>query len=265
MISNYKGASIKALVMDLDGTLLDNSKCISPYSQKVLRQCKNSGILLGIATARSIYQGRCFAKQIGADIILCDNGAYMECGGKCVLSNTINAQTSSALINMLLAHDEIVGTITMESLIEYKVIKNGFLSGAVSWNGKIEIDTYKITAEIFVPQYVRYLESEFPQCKIIPFREKNWYRFSDRNACKGQIVNYLIGKVGLLKENIVAFGDDLNDLDMIKKAGHSVAMGNAIKEIQMVADDICDDNNHNGVANYIVKHLIEGTMTIENT
>mgnify|MGYP001144045420 FL=1 len=52
---------------------------------------------------------------------------------------------------------------------------------------------------------------------------------------------------------------------MIKKAGHSVAMGNAIKEIQMVADDICDDNNHNGVANYIVKHLIEGTMTIENT
>lgn len=70
MISNYKGASIKALIMDLDGTLLDNSKCISPYSQKVLRQCKNSGILLGIATARSIYQGRCFAKQIGADIIL---------------------------------------------------------------------------------------------------------------------------------------------------------------------------------------------------
>ncbi len=53
-----------------------------------------------------------------------------------------------------------------------------------------------------------------------------------------------------------AFGDDVNDLEMIQNCGVGIAVANAIDEIKAVADDICDTNDHDGVAKWLEEHVL---------
>lgn len=59
--------------------------------------------------------------------------------------------------------------------------------------------------------------------------------------------------VGIDLGEMMAFGDDLNDYDMIAQCGTGVAMGNALLEIKEIADDITDSNDEGGVTRYIEK------------
>ena len=55
---------------------------------------------------------------------------------------------------------------------------------------------------------------------------------------------------------LVAFGDDMNDLEMIKNCGTGVAVENALDEIKNVAKYICGTNNDDGVAKWLEKYML---------
>ena len=57
--------------------------------------------------------------------------------------------------------------------------------------------------------------------------------------------------MGIKREEVLAFGDSLNDLSMLEYAGHSVAVGNARIEVKAAADEVCLSNDEDGVASYI--------------
>jgi hydroxymethylpyrimidine pyrophosphatase-like HAD family hydrolase len=64
------------------------------------------------------------------------------------------------------------------------------------------------------------------------------------------------GQYGIDQKHIIAFGDDMNDLDMLQFAGHGVAMKNARPAILAIADaQTPNDNQHDGVANYLADYL----------
>lgn len=58
------------------------------------------------------------------------------------------------------------------------------------------------------------------------------------------------------KSEIVAFGDDMNDKEMLVSMGSGVAMGNAIEEVKVIADYICDTNDNDGVAKWLDENII---------
>ena len=62
-------------------------------------------------------------------------------------------------------------------------------------------------------------------------------------------------KLGIHSDQIIAFGDAKNDLEMIKLAGHGVAMGNACDELKECADEVTLTNNENGIV-HTLNHLI---------
>lgn len=73
---------------------------------------------------------------------------------------------------------------------------------------------------------------------------------------KAWAVQYLAQKLNITQDNIVAFGDEHNDLEMLKHAGWGVAMKNATPHLKKAADDITlDDNDHDGLAKYLQKYL----------
>jgi hydroxymethylpyrimidine pyrophosphatase-like HAD family hydrolase len=55
---------------------------------------------------------------------------------------------------------------------------------------------------------------------------------------------------------IAAFGDDLNDIDLLRYAGYGVAMENALDEVKAVADYICDTNDNDGVAKWLEDNML---------
>jgi len=75
-------------------------------------------------------------------------------------------------------------------------------------------------------------------------------------AGKSKAVAALADHWGISIKDVVAFGDDTNDIDMLRHCGIGVAMGNAIDEVKSAADDICDTNENDGIAKWLEKHVL---------
>ena len=75
--------------------------------------------------------------------------------------------------------------------------------------------------------------------------------FNPLTATKGIALEAEARILGFRPENVMAFGDSLNDLSMLRAAGWSVAVANGREEIRAQCCDVCGDNNHDGVACYL--------------
>ena len=71
------------------------------------------------------------------------------------------------------------------------------------------------------------------------------------NASKGNALSFLSSYLGFRCEDVIAFGDSLNDLSMIQAAGRGVLMKNGRTELRTLSDDICESNQEDGVAEYL--------------
>lgn len=72
---------------------------------------------------------------------------------------------------------------------------------------------------------------------------------------KGTACEYVYQKLGICKEDTYAFGDGVNDVEMIQLVGHGVAMGNAVEELKEVADEVTLSVDDHGIAAYFDKYL----------
>ena len=78
----------------------------------------------------------------------------------------------------------------------------------------------------------------------------------NREASKWTSTKQLSEKLGISIDDIIAFGDDYNDLEMIKNAGIGIAMGNAEESVKKVADFVTNTNMNDGIANYIKENIL---------
>lgn len=72
---------------------------------------------------------------------------------------------------------------------------------------------------------------------------------------KWNAITYLLDRLNIKKEEVIAIGDNINDIQMIKNAGLGIAMGGSNPKVIEVADDVTDDNSHEGVANALKKFV----------
>ncbi len=79
---------------------------------------------------------------------------------------------------------------------------------------------------------------------------------TNENVNKWSAIEFLIHELGIEPIQVVAIGDNVNDIEMIKNAGLGIAMGNSCPEVKQFADFITLDNNSNGVSNAIEKNIL---------
>ena len=72
---------------------------------------------------------------------------------------------------------------------------------------------------------------------------------------KGTAVQYIYERLNISKENTYAFGDGVNDMEMLELVGHGIAMGNAVEPLKQIADDITLSVSEEGIADYFQKHF----------
>ncbi len=82
-----------------------------------------------------------------------------------------------------------------------------------------------------------------------------YIEINSRMCSKGTALKVLATSLGMTKENVAAMGDSDNDIIMLAYAGHSFAMGNGTEFVRQIADEVTDDNMHNGVGKAIEKIL----------
>jgi len=243
------------IVSDLDGTLLRDDKTISERTISILEQCRKSGIKVIYATARGGSAGKVAPGELfDGRVVMSGAVAYV---GESVVYNCLIPYT---MARPLLAACDQRGLKTASEISgmhysnfnvsdEWPFITNYKMVNFLEHN----IDAEKIYALVKNADDVAFIENNLPKDLYLSVSRDNMAMIMHKNATKAKAVAKLAQLFGVAPSEIVAFGDDLIDIDMLQYAGTGVAMGNALDEVKAVADYVCTSNEEDGIAEWILK------------
>lgn len=243
--------NLKAIVLDLDGTLLRSNGSISEYTLKVLQECKNRGILVVIATARFWFKAEKYIDMILPDYAILADGTQIYHDGKLIHGYAMNKEQSQGLISELLCKADFnfeasVGKELLCSSTGIDEIWRRTSDFKKLWS----VPVYKIAAVLKGHEEAKELAGKY-DCRLYSYRDEDLYGFACSNSGKYQAVVALGELLQIGLEEMIAFGDDENDYEIITNVGCGIAVDNAIPMIREVADDITESNDDDGVAKYI--------------
>ncbi len=252
---------IKMIITDLDNTLLRGDKSISEYTISTLMKHQEKGIKIAFATARSTQAASKFLDQFTPDIFIGYGGAVSFAGEEMISRFDIPADISSQLINKCLQEHEISYVHAINESIAYtnRIDSSDTDSSHYKYVDFSLIDNIsylKISLVTSNPHVVERIASDYPMLDMLRYTGENLFRFANRNAVKWNAVKAVAEYYNINTDMVVAFGDDINDLEMIRNCGVGVAVKNAIKEVKSVAKYICDINDNDGVAKWLEEHVL---------
>jgi len=118
------------------------------------------------------------------------------------------------------------------------------------------VDIEKINVDSITAEDATYIKQYMTGNMYLKVARDGLGMIMHKDATKSKALTELARIWGIAKTEIVAFGDDLNDIDMLSFAGIGIAMGNALDEVKAVADFICDDCDNNGVAKWLEENIL---------
>lgn len=251
----------KMLLFDLDGTLLKSDKSISKDTLAILSKCKDCGYIIGISTSRS--EQNCFSifKQFNPDVLITSGGALVKKDNKYLYKAVFTPERTNAIIEevrKICGYDcEITVDTTEQHFWNYKTDPKILDK---SWGDSVWTDyndfyeeALKICVEIFDDNKAKILKENLLDCDCIRFSDGEWYKFTKKGVTKENAIKIVCNSYKIGFEDVIAFGDDYADIEMLKIAGVGVAMGNAIKEVKEIADIVIESNDNDGIAKYLEK------------
>jgi Cof subfamily protein (haloacid dehalogenase superfamily) len=256
---------INLIVMDLDGTLLDDEKNISKYTLNILKECRFVGIKLAFATSRSESSSKRFIDLVSPDIVIVNNGALIKIDNKIFCKELLQKEIAEKIIKEIYGREN-VGEIKFETENGYYIICANEEDAYIVLGGKykylpigkkIENDLLKIRLELFDEKMVDEIKTKYNECDIIGFSNGKWYMIKNKEANKINAIRDVIKEIKVPINNVCAFGDDYNDIEMIKNCGMGIAMENGIDEIKKVAKYRCKKNNEDGVGKWIEENILK--------
>lgn len=250
---------IKMIVTDLDGTLLKDDKSISTHTETVIKQLRNNGILFVIATARPIRAVKTFLPWVRYDAAIFHNGAVVM--DHEILLKNLGIKNPRKVVNAILK-DKPNCKIAVES---NDVMYSNFNAGEI-WPGIDYIKTsdfkeleHSYAEKIIVDNHsienMNTLKKYITDDLYMLLSENRIVTIHNTQSTKMNGIRTLAERYNISPSQIVAFGDDYNDIDMLKLCGIGVAVENALSEVKNAADEITESNEQDGVAKWLERYL----------
>ncbi|MBQ1223230.1 MAG: HAD-IIB family hydrolase [Clostridia bacterium] len=247
---------IKAIITDLDRTLLRTDKSISEYTVGVLEQCRKKGILILAASARPIRDVAEFGKIVRFDAAIATNGAVVDLPGK-RLEYGIDNNTAEKELERLLTYRDIWlsvetdrGLFSDRDIPDWKpTVYGGFPKLPEG------VLLYKIIASSSEPSFYETAGNTLTRETYSTVADKTLIQIMSSDATKWKGVRQMLSHFGVDTENAVYFGDDNDDIEPIKNCGLGVAVANAIPAVISAADEIALSNDEDGVAVFLERVL----------
>ncbi len=245
---------IKAVIFDLDNTLLRSDKSLSDYSRGVLKRCRERGIHVLAASARPERTIREFGVFGEFEALVTLNGARVVLPGR-VLLNGIPGKTGETILEKLIKVPGAVVSVEMSGGI--------FASAPIpEWNANVfdgfpalpEGDLYKILVSNIDETDVRAAVTEDTYYTAI--EGGRLYQFMSRRAAKWNGVREMLSAFGLTPADAAYFGDDWDDVGPVKNCGLGVAMANAIPEVRAAADALAGWCDEDGAARFVEENIL---------
>lgn len=261
----------RLVVSDLDGTLLNSKKQISKRTVKAIQHLKRKNVLFVAATGRSDVMTKLYFRklQYGNLVIGCDGAVIRNIEtGEVLYEKALPGRTcrkafeicrNYGLSYYVFTKDELVGD---NSQNERLLIHQRF-NQSVERSDRIPIrfvddleeftkkhSVYKIAAshekKKYLDQVAEILKKEIDADAIRS--GKRVLAIKAKGVSKAEALCRLVGNLGISLEEVIAFGDEVNDMEMLKAAGLGIAMENADDMVKASADEITFSNDVDGVA-----------------
>ena len=253
---------IKMIITDLDNTLLRSDKTISEYTIDILKKCQAKGVKVAFATARSQQASLIVHKQFVPDIFINYGGALVSVGDTVIHRCYIPVDISSQIIKECLNTAEVLSVSAANESVAFSNDRKYIEPKDPShyqYNDFSKDLTYrylKISLRATDQAAVEKIAFHYPMCDMLRYTNEDLYRFANGYAVKWNAVKTVADYFNMDTENFAAFGDDYNDLEMLKKCGIGVAVKNAIDKVRFAAKYICEENDNDGVAKWIEKYAL---------
>lgn len=270
------------VAFDLDGTLLNSDKGISDYTRRVLNEAVKQGVVILPATGRPVTGiPKPVMELPGIRYAITANGARV-----------VDVQEDKILHEALLPYEK--GKELFDIFAKYDTYREVYYDGYGYATAEMVERIEEYMPIVPMIEYMRTTRHRVPDVDAM-FHEKKMsvdklqalFRTSEErdramkevkekvtgvavtsalannieangeDAQKGIALLKLGEILGIDRDEIMAFGDGSNDLDMIRRAGFGVAMENGIDEIREIADDITVTNDEHGVAKAIEKYVLK--------
>lgn len=268
--------SYKLIATDMDGTLLNSKNEISHENLKIIENLREKGIIFSVATGRLDTMVKAYLRQMHSDnpVISC-NGALVRnlASGKTYYEADIDtvdytkvfdicnkynlpfnvygsfamfSETENTRIKMWKKYNK---TLCQEDMLDMHIVKNIY----DEFNSKDKV--FKVLIEHQDLDFLKKIEDEINEIPGITAYKSATHLLDvmKKDVSKGNALKKLADILGIKKEEVIAIGDNVNDLSMISYAGVGIAMGNAEDCVKEAADFITDTNDNDGVAKALRK------------
>lgn len=261
---------IKMIVVDLDGTLLNINKGCSKNTKEYLKKLKELGYIIVIATGRVLMD--CVSVTDGAEfanyIIANSGGLIYDMDNKKIIKN--NYIDKLEVRRILESYNNDIDYITMCDLYCYNrygyndIKMDFFYDKNINDIDKFILDNSDIYHMIvkfkdtnLLDKYYKMYDSDKIDVLVMQdsFNENKWLEIFSEGVNKYNSIKYISKLENISNDNIIAFGDGRNDIDMIKNVGMGVAMGNALDIVKDVSKYITISHNEDGVIYFLKKYI----------
>lgn len=266
----------KAIFIDLDGTLLKKDHSVSDFTVDVLQKLIQKNILVVLVSARPLSGIMPIAERTGLhrNPVASLNGAYIYNNGKivfdAVIENSVAASVHEHLQNYSstpiyyhqdewFAEKKNAHTDHEQRITSIPITIQPFISTCSVWQQKSSgPNKILVVANAPVIEEIQSnLKQQYSEKLTICTSKPTFLEIMHGSASKLNAVKMISEQYKLKQEEIIAIGDNFNDVEMISYAGLGIAMGNAPEPVKAIADYVTDTNNNDGVAKAILKFLPE--------
>lgn len=267
---------IKAIFFDIDGTLITSDSKVLESTREAIRLAQNQGILCGIATGRGPVKIEERIERLPLDVYVMYNGQLVYTNEKDIYLRPFSNKVLQQIVDFADdEHRQIIfgGRYRVDGSHLMKWSQKSLLKKIAGWMPKWfpvrstrrllqsfspnrEKGRYKKLSILQEPIYqcvlfsaeteAQRLQERLPDCS---FQRSNPYSVDivPKNGSKYHGILEFIKAVGIKPEEVMAFGDHYNDIEMIQKVGIGVAMGNGLSEVKAQADYVTATNEQDGI------------------
>lgn len=261
---------IKLIATDIDGTILKHNFEFNQEVKNCIAKLTNDGIKVILVTGRMYVATDYIAKELGLDTpIICYQGGLVQYKKQVLYEKNLNPQRAREIINWakknkvhlnLYMNDELYVEEDNAIIRRYTgERKAGFL---VESFDEVKLDKVNklllidFDDENKVTMWKDYLETKYPDLHIVK-STPYFCEICHQEATKAHAVNFLKEYWGVKTEEVMAIGDQNNDIELLTAGGVKVAMGNATEELKAVADYVTDTVKNNGFVSAVERFVYD--------
>jgi hypothetical protein len=265
---------VHLLAIDLDGTLLNSAKQVTEATAAILRAARQqAGVQVVLATARPPRSVMPIYRLLDLDTPMINyNGAlvYDPASGRVLMHRPIPLATARLVVSTarevlpeVIVSGEVLDrwyTDRFEPALAARVAgvaaRPHVVAPLEQWLTRPVTKLLLLGAAEAMPAVLDAVRTRLPYEVVTVQTEDFLVQVMHSTVSKAQALRMVAGELGVAQSQVMAIGDNLNDIDMLRWAGVAVAMGNAPAAVRKVADHVTDHHDADGAANAIQSILL---------